>query len=302
MKGYRTILIGALMVVAPPLLTYLAGINWSDYVSPSVAVMISGVVTILLRVLTTTPVGSKSDTTNTVVKILLAALVLSLFLPRGADAGDIAGPAAINKALSYNYPATKCGLYYGVNTLGSTGAVENAAVGTQAVQAGIGLTLGYTCPMGKGYWFVDGMFDFANLNGSANGFSLTGPAMFEQRFGFGAPIDMIMSLVPGLSSLQSALPSLIPLPTGVAVVTSNPYLFASIHEEDVGATLGLASNREWLISAGFGVGNKTRLSNGVVFDPFVEYILPSSQNCVGPLSIGCTKQGSRMMVGAALEF
>jgi hypothetical protein len=236
------------------------------------------------------------------LRTMLLAL-LSLFVAQAAIAADVA-PAtkAINNALSYNYPTTKCGMYYGVNTLGSTGAVENSAVGTQVVQGGIGLTLGYTCPMGRAYWFADGMFDFANLNGSSNGFNLTGPAMFEQRFRFGAPVDMIMSLIPGLASLQNAVPSLIPLPTGVAVVTSNPYLFGSVHEEDIGVSLGLASNREWLISAGFGVGNKTRLSNGVVFDPFVEYILPSSHQCVGPISVGCTRQGNRVMVGAALEF
>lgn len=233
---------------------------------------------------------------------VFCALMLLLCLTPSAFAADIPVKAPAAAPVSYNYPATKCGLYYGVNTLGSTGAVENAAIGTQTVQAGIGLTLGYTCPMGAAYWFADGMFDFSNLNGSTNGFALTGPAMFEQRFGFGAPVNMILSMVPGLSSLQNAMPSLIPLPNGVNVVTSNPYLFASIHEEDIGATLGFASNREWLVSAGFGVGNKTRLSNGVVFDPFVEYILPSSHLCVGPVTVGCTKQGSRMMVGAALEF
>lgn len=196
-----------------------------------------------------------------------------------------------------------CGLYYGINTTGETSAVNNAAVGTQFVQGAIGLTLGYTCPRGGsgGYWFADGMFDFANLNGSANGLSLSGPAQFEQRFGFGAPVNMIMSLVPGLSSLQNALPSLIPLPTGATVVTSFPYLFASVHEDDVGVSNGFASNKQYLVSAGFGIGNKNRLSNGVVFDPFVEYILPTTEMCIG-ITGGCVKRGAAVRVGAALEF
>src|SRR5260370_4500143 len=164
-------------------------------------------------------------------------------------------------------------MYYGVNTMGSTGSVSNAQVGTQIVQGAIGLTLGYTCPMGAGYWFTDADFDFANLNGNANGFSLTGPAMFAQRFGFGAPVDMILSLVPGLNSLQNAVPSLIPLPSGVKVVTSNPYIFGAVHEEDIGVSFGFASNRQWLVSAGFGIGNKIRLSNRVGLHPYGEYIL-----------------------------
>ena len=227
---------------------------------------------------------------------LIAIAAIALASPAGAADLPTKAPA-----LGYSqYPTTKCGVYYGVNTMGSTAAVESAAIGTQTVQAGVGLTLGYTCPVGGGYWFVDGMFDFANLNGSQNGFSLSGPAMFEQRFGFGAPIPTLIGLIPGLSTLQNALPSLIPLPTGVGVVTSNPYLFAAIHEDDIGVASGLQSNKQYLISAGFGVGNKTRLSNGVVFDPFAEYVLPSTEMCIGVA--GCVKRGAGVRVGAALEF
>ena len=231
------------------------------------------------------------------IKRYCLAAVAAL-LSTAAFAADLPTKAA---PLGYATYPTSCGLYYGLNTMGETSAVNNAAVGTQFVQGAIGLTLGYTCPMGGsgGYWFADGMFDFANLNGSANGFSLTGPAMFEQRFGFGAPVTLLMSLVPGLSSLQNALPSLIPLPAGVAVVTS--YLFGSVHEDDVGVANGFTSNKQYLVSAGFGIGNKNRLSNGVVFDPFVEYILPSSQMCIG-ITGGCVQRGAAVRVGAALEF
>ena len=229
--------------------------------------------------------------------LLLAAALFST----GTMAADL--PAQITKSPQgyASYPTTKCGMYYGVNTMGSTAAVENAAIGTQTVQGAIGLTLGYTCPVGQGYWFVDGMFDFANLNGSQNGLNLSGPAQFEQRFGFGAPVPILISLIPGLASLQNAVPSLIPLPTGVTVVTANPYLFGSLHEDDTGVSLGLAANKSYLISTGIGIGNKIRWSNGIVFDPFAEYVLPSSEMCIG-LAGGCVKRGPGVRVGAALEF
>ena len=222
-----------------------------------------------------------------------------MFVGGAALAADLPKKAQTGYA---TYP-TNCGLYYGVNTMGETSAVSNAAVGTQFVQGAIGLTLGYTCPVGGngGYWFADGMFDFANLNGSSNGFALTGPAMFEQRFGFGAPVPLIIGMIPGLSSLQNAVPSLIPLPTGVSVITSFPYLFGSVHEDDVGVSNGFTSNKQFLISAGFGIGNKIRLSNGVVFDPFVEYILPSSQMCIG-ITGNCLQRGAAVRVGSAIEF
>lgn len=230
-------------------------------------------------------------------KLLIAAA--AALLSTAAIAADL--PPQITKASGYPIYPTKCGVYYGVNTMGSTAAVENAAVGTQTVQGAIGLTLGYTCPVGAGYWFVDAMFDFANLNGSANGLALSGPAQFEQRFGFGAPVPVLISLIPGLATLQNAVPSLIPLPAGVTVVTSSPYLFASVHEDDTGVSNGFAANKAYLISAGFGIGNKTRLTNGIVFDPFAEYILPSTELCIG-IAGGCFKRGPGVRVGAALEF
>jgi hypothetical protein len=232
-------------------------------------------------------------------KFLLAMLAMAIL-----SVTTYAADLPVKTPTGYGTYPVGCGMYYGVNTMGETSAVENAAVGTQFVQGAIGLTLGYTCPMGAngGYWFADGMFDFANLNGSSNGFALSGPAQFEQRFGVGAPVNLIMSLIPGLTALQNAVPSLIPLPSGVAVVTSFPYLFGSVHEDDVGIANGFgANNKQYLISAGFGIGNKIRLSNGVVFDPFAEYILPSSQMCVG-ITSGCVQRGAAVRVGAALEF
>lgn len=231
------------------------------------------------------------------MKKLLAALALSTALCAPALSADMP-----TKALGYSqYPTTACGLYYGANTMGSANAVNGAAAGTQTVQGAIGLTIGYTCPAGGGFWFVDGMFDFSNINGgNTNGLSLSGPAQFEQRFGFGAPIPLLISLIPGLSSLQNALPSLIPLPTNVTVTTTSPYAYVGIHEDDTGVAVGLAANKQYLTSVGFGIGTKTRLSNGVVFDPFAEYVLPSSQMCIG--APGCVNRGPGVRVGAAIEF
>lgn len=230
-------------------------------------------------------------------KILLAAVAALMSI--GAHAADLSVKAPAVPL--YQYPAGS-GLYYGVNTMGTSTAVENQAIGTQIVQGAIGLTVGYTWSIGSGFTFIDGMFDFANLNGSANGFNPTGPAQFEQRWGFGAPVNLLISLIPGLSSLQNAVPGLIPLPAGVTVTTSSPYLFGSIHEDDTGVAVGLAANKQWLISEGIGIGMKTRLSNGVVFDPFAEYTFGSNAMVVGVTAGGAVKRGNGVRVGAALEF
>jgi hypothetical protein len=238
--------------------------------------------------------------------VAMAQTVIPTITP--AKAADIPLKAP---PLPYAYPTTKCGMYYGVNTMGSTAAINNtvvngvavaAPVGAQIVQGAIGLTLGYTCPMGTaGYWFADGDFDIAQINGNTNGFSFTGPAKFEQRFGFGAPVEMILSMIPGLGSLQNAVPSLIPLPTGVAVVTSSPYVFGSLHEDDIGVSNGFATAKQFLTYAGIGIGNKVRLTNGIVFDPYAEFTLSSTAMCFG-IQTNCNKLGQGVLVGTKLEF
>lgn len=59
MKGYRTIIIGLAMVILPPALTYLAGVDWEAIVGPNTAFVISGAITVAMRVFTTTPLGKK---------------------------------------------------------------------------------------------------------------------------------------------------------------------------------------------------------------------------------------------------
>lgn len=233
-------------------------------------------------------------------KIILAAAALAL-LASPVLAADIATKAP---SMPYQYPTTKCGFYYGINSIGATGSVSNSAVGTQQVTGAIGLDVGYTCPVGSmGFWFVDGAFDFTNVNGNNNGLSLSGPAIFEQRFGFGAPVNMILAAIPGLQSLQSAMPSLIPLPTGVSVNTSNPYVFGSVSEQDISATFGFAQNKQWLVAPGIGIGNKVLLSNGVVFDPYAEYVLNTNAMCFGPLAgSSCVRLGAEVRAGFHLDF
>ncbi len=59
LKGWRTVIFGAAVIVVPPLLTYLGGIDWTSIgISPAVAGAI-GVAIIALRAATTTALGVK---------------------------------------------------------------------------------------------------------------------------------------------------------------------------------------------------------------------------------------------------
>ncbi len=57
LKGFRTVLMGLAIAVAPAALTYLAGVDWTSLVGPNAAMAIAGGITIAMRILTTTPVG-----------------------------------------------------------------------------------------------------------------------------------------------------------------------------------------------------------------------------------------------------
>lgn len=60
MKGYKTLAVNAATVVLMALLTWVAGVDWTQYVSPSWAMIILGAANMGLRLITTTPVGKSA--------------------------------------------------------------------------------------------------------------------------------------------------------------------------------------------------------------------------------------------------
>jgi hypothetical protein len=57
MSGLKTLLWGLLLAVVVPALTFLGGVDWTQYVSPTIAPMIVGAITIILRAITTGPMA-----------------------------------------------------------------------------------------------------------------------------------------------------------------------------------------------------------------------------------------------------
>lgn len=58
-KGYRTLLINGAVVVGTAALTFISGVEWAEYVSPTAAMIILAAANMALRIITTTPVGEK---------------------------------------------------------------------------------------------------------------------------------------------------------------------------------------------------------------------------------------------------
>lgn len=59
MTGYRTLAFNFLAVVGGAALTWAAGVDWTQYVSPTAALIIVGGANMGLRLITTGPVGKK---------------------------------------------------------------------------------------------------------------------------------------------------------------------------------------------------------------------------------------------------
>lgn len=59
LKGWKNVIWGLALATVPAGMEYLGGINWVDYVSPAIAPIIAGIITIALRVVTTTPIFQK---------------------------------------------------------------------------------------------------------------------------------------------------------------------------------------------------------------------------------------------------
>ena len=57
MKGYRTILVGLALAIVPAALQYLGAVDWANLIGPTGAFVVSGLVAIAMRAITTTPMG-----------------------------------------------------------------------------------------------------------------------------------------------------------------------------------------------------------------------------------------------------
>lgn len=167
MKGWKTVAIGLLMVIAPGALTYLAGVDWTSLVGPTGAFMISGILMIALRMVTTTPIGkaappvvvggpSSMGAGAKLGAILLALILVGMYSQ--AWAADVAKPKLALPA----YVATPCttanctGAYVGFNFAGIATNANVLAGGINGSVAGGGQNIGIQ----GGYQFWNGTWFF----------------------------------------------------------------------------------------------------------------------------------------------
>ena len=204
------------------------------------------------------------------------------------------------KAAAYvGYPTTN-GFYYGIGTGGNAGAVSGGAIGTQIVQGELDAIIGYTGKFaGNAFWFAEMQGGFSNLNGSSNGFSLSGPGVFVERVGVGSPINNLLNILPSFNF--PSVPILPVLPAGITASPGNLYLFAGLVEQDFGILTASATGHNWILSPLIGTGILTRLSNNVVLDTWAGWQMTATNSVC--LSGGqCVRPGNMVRIGTSLKY
>lgn len=228
---------------------------------------------------------------------IISAGAFCALLSVSAMAADMATKAP----LFGGFPSTRCGVYYGLGTGGSAGAMNGSVVGAQIVQGELDALVGYTCPfLTNAFWFVEGSVGYNNLNGSVNGLALSGPLVLMQRFGAGSPINNLINLG---GTLGLSMPSLPALPNGVTAGPANAYAFAGIVEQDISAQLpgGVGHSSQWVIAPMIGIGSLWRLNDGVVVDTWAGWQM-NSQAFYPGLSAAGARLGNAGRVGVSFKY
>lgn len=308
MKGYRTLAFGLLVAIAPAALHYLAGVHWTDYVSPEWAGVIVGAIAIGLRVVTDTPMGS-----DVAKKLMLAGGLMLAWLasedtisPARAQSTTTTTattqPAVYKAPPAVGYPQ-KCGGYFGFDGQGGASTVSSAAPGTTVIGGDIGGLVGYACQVSSIPYFVEVIADFQNLNGSTNGFALTGPFHGAVRLGVQTPL---MSYLSGLGlNLPTANTPVLPPGTTLNGSPQN-YLYGQYNVDDISAQLAFSAGRVWMSSAEIGTGLLQPIkisSNGwnAVLDSSAGLTFANSELCFGGVS-KCPQMNTGFKAALKLKF
>lgn len=195
-----------------------------------------------------------------------------------AKAADL--PAKAPAVPSYFQYPTANGFFYGVSGSGMGGNASAGLASGTVVGGRFGVDAGYTGVAGGTFWFVEASASVEAMTGASGALSVTSSTNFEERAAVGVPQNTwasVLAAIPGLSSV--AMPS-IPTVAG-APVSSSPYAFAALYQDDVSAVLGANVGKDWLLSYGAGVGILNRLTNGMVLDTSVEWKHSASGMLVG---------------------
>lgn len=204
------------------------------------------------------------------MKLLLSTVAFLAFgVVASAQAADLPVKAA---PIAPGYPYAASGFYWGVGVSSTAANASVANSNLTALGAGIDLAVGYQFKGGLDFIAPEVDVTYTNI-GNSGACSVSSTATtscstnnaweIEPLVKFGFPITTITNLLPNLSSLFPALPS---LPSGVTAGNVHPYLYAGAPIRDVSANFGLATGSAWQVQPELGAGILTQWQQGLVVD------------------------------------
>lgn len=239
-------------------------------------------------------------------KLLLTAILAAF--PFSALAADVLATKAPAAFSFKGYPVDS-GLYFGLNGAIAGGSANGVSTSTTSANTGklftaegdLGFNLGYVlAKTGQPVWYaVEATFDWSNINGQTQGFSVSGPWNFEQIAILGAPWDQVVSLIPNLTGVS--FPGLPQLPSNLQAGPGAVYVFGGLREQDVSSNFNVGSGHGWMLAGIAGVGSRWKLSNFSALDVRAEYISPSNSICfVNGANQGCGGLGSGLLMRTSI--
>lgn len=247
---------------------------------------------------------------------LACILVMLLFGASPSKAGDISGPAAINKAAPSAwslgaYPALN-GVIVGIYTEGGGSSVNASVPGVPSASlttttAAIGATVGYMyTPKGGNVSFsFEEDFCAKNFNGSNAGLSLQGPLCFEQRVMAFAPWQNLLAALPNIPNPFSSISAFSFQPGVTPVGNMIAGIGVGAYERDIStAFAGVQANKIWMANPELVFMNVQPLSNGTALRGWIKLDFNNNAKVFGATPAGFTQTslgstGIRAGLGAA---
>lgn len=247
-------------------------------------------------------------------------LVCGLLLAAVSTAAVAADLAPITKAPKPRVLLTYMGsgTYFGLGTfMEADRSVLTSQNGTDVTAYTAGGSVfgvaGYMWGDGTTWKAVEVMASYQNLGGPMANSPLAVSNMnssvgFTERFMIGGPIAGLLSMLPNLSTVFPTLP--VP-PLGASNV--HPYLFAAVHEDQIGLDYNLQAAKVWRVRAGLGAGVQSVMGTAgnapgaspVTLDIWAEYLIPGTGITVGAPSDGTlatANLGGGARVGSSLKY
>jgi hypothetical protein len=226
------------------------------------------------------------------MRMMISAISAALLLASMAMAADL--PAKAASPNPFQYPQAS-GFYYGIGTAGAAGSASVSSttpgVNPSSVvtdQIGIYGIIGYAWNVSNTSMFTaaEGWFGWTNFNGTAPGFSFSGPAAFKQRFLVGAPTDQILALFPNIFGTLTP-PPFTP-PAGQTISSTRGYIAGALNEDNISANfVGVGSKQVYAFAPEFDVGVLAQLSGGTAIDAYGFVKFGDRAVCVNAPGGGC---------------